>query len=63
MYVLNGWNRKEGELEQFFTLNEREAAIAIGRSWHNLGWTPTLKCYRNGCHIVNLYPLPLRLAA
>jgi hypothetical protein len=63
MYVLNGWNRKDGELEQFFTAGEGETAIAIARIWDKIGWKPLLKSYNDGIHLVPFYPLPLRKAA
>lgn len=62
MYVLNGWNRKDGELEQNFTSNEGETAIAIARIWLSNGWRPVLKSYVNGIHLVPL-SVPLRKAA
>jgi len=63
MYVLNGWNRKDGELEQFFTDGEGVTAIAIARIWDKIGWKPLLKSYSGGIHLVPFYPLPLRKAA
>ena len=62
MYVLNGWNRRDGEMEQYFTRNEGETAIAIARIWLNKGWRPVLKSYVGGIHIVSL-SVPLRKAA
>lgn len=62
MYVLNGWNRKDGELEQNFTRNEGETAIAIARIWERKGWNPVLKSYVGGIHLVPL-SVPLRKAA
>jgi hypothetical protein len=62
MYVLNGWNRRDGELEQNFTKNEGETAIAIARIWLNKGWSPVLKSYVGGIHLVSL-SVPLRKAA
>jgi len=61
MYVLNGWNRKDGELEQLFTSSEGETAIAISRIWQRLGWCPTLKSYVGEIHLVN--PVSQRKAA
>lgn len=63
MYVLNGWNRKDGEMEQYFTSGEGETAVAIARIWDRVGWYPVLKSYVGGIHLVPLYPLPLRKAA
>jgi hypothetical protein len=60
MYTLNGWNRKD-ELEQFFTDEEGETAVAIAQIWQRLGWKPRLKSYIGGVHIVN--PIPLCKAA
>ena len=42
MFVLKGTHPIEGEMEQLFTLNERETAIAIGREWCRIGWRPRL---------------------
>jgi hypothetical protein len=63
MYVLNGWNRKDGEMDQYFTSGEGETAVAIAKIWLHLGWKPVLKSYVGGVHIVNINPIPLRKAA
>lgn len=62
MYVLNGWNRRDGELEQFFTSGEGETALAIAQIWLRKGWRPVLKSYVGGIHLVPL-SVPLRKAA
>jgi hypothetical protein len=42
MLVLKGTHPIEGEMEQLFTSNERDTAIAIGREWFRNGWRPRL---------------------
>jgi hypothetical protein len=34
----------EGEIEQYFTYNERELAVHIGKEWQKRGWKPRLLC-------------------
>jgi hypothetical protein len=42
MLVLKGTHPIDGEVEQLFTDNERETAIAIGRAWQSEGLRPRL---------------------
>lgn len=63
MFVLTGWNQCDGELEQNFTLNERETAVAIARIWSKRGWLPCLKCYNNRSIFLVHFNHSLRVAA
>jgi hypothetical protein len=42
MLVLYGWHPREGELQQFFTLNEKDTALAIAKTWQERNWQPVL---------------------
>lgn len=57
MFVLTGWNRAEGELEQSFSFKEEELALCIARAWAKAGWLPCLKCWTGGSiYLVSLNP-------
>jgi hypothetical protein len=63
MFVLNGFCRKEGDMEQNFSSGETELALHVAKIWQKLGWQPRLKHYDgSGVHFVNFNP-PLRKAA
>lgn len=42
MFVLKGTHPVEGQVEQLFTVNERDAALGVGRAWLSAGWRPRL---------------------
>ena len=41
-FVLRGFNQEEGELESFFTGNERATALHVAKMWLLKGWMPFL---------------------
>ena len=55
---------RAGELEQEFTLNELDLAVAIGRAWVRSGMKPTLYAKQwNGRFVFHTHLLQKRLAA